>query len=236
MKKLMIGLQSLLVLISCVFFAAPGFAYDSEVLSGTVLETMDADKYTYVQLETEKGKIWLAAPKTEVSVGKEMSFRSGMKMVDFESRTLGRTFESIIFSPGPAGAKMAAHGSADSGHHGQVVPKTVKDISIEKAPSPNGYTIAEVFKNRSDLHNKKASINGKVVKVARNIMGKNWIHLQDGTGSEKEKTHDLVVTSKDLPSVGEIVNAQGTLFKDKDIGGSYQFSMILEDATIKKQS
>jgi hypothetical protein len=74
---------------------------DTSSLSGKVVETMDSGRYTYVCLEKNDKKIWLAVPKMKVVVGQNMSFRPGLEMVNFESKTLKRKFDKIIFSQGP---------------------------------------------------------------------------------------------------------------------------------------
>ncbi|MDQ7788178.1 MAG: hypothetical protein RDU01_11280 [Thermodesulfovibrionales bacterium] len=70
-------------------------------LSGKVVETMDSGRYTYVYLEKNDKKLWLAVPKMKVVVGQNMSFKPGIEMVNFESKTLNRKFDKIIFSQGP---------------------------------------------------------------------------------------------------------------------------------------
>ncbi len=70
-------------------------------LSGKVVETMDSGGYTYVCLEKSGNKIWLAVPKMKVIVGQNMSFKPGIEMVNFQSKTLKRKFDKIIFSEGP---------------------------------------------------------------------------------------------------------------------------------------
>lgn len=70
-------------------------------LSGRVVETMDSGGYTYVCLEKSGKKTWLAVPKMKIIVGQNMSFKPGIVMVNFESKTLKRKFDKIIFSEGP---------------------------------------------------------------------------------------------------------------------------------------
>jgi hypothetical protein len=69
-------------------------------LSGKVVETMNAAGYTYVSLENNGKKTWVAVPATTVKVGQEVTCQPGMEMRNFTSKTLNRTFESIIFSGG----------------------------------------------------------------------------------------------------------------------------------------
>ena len=78
-------------------------AGDAPALSGKVLETMDSGGYTYVQIENNGKKTWVAVTKTKIVKGKEISFVPGMEMQNFESKTLKRTFDRIIFSGGVLG-------------------------------------------------------------------------------------------------------------------------------------
>ncbi|MDT8419042.1 MAG: hypothetical protein RQ754_01270 [Desulfuromonadales bacterium] len=68
--------------------------------SGTVVETFNSGGYTYICLEKDGQKSWAAVPPVEVKVGADVSVRPGMEMPQFTSKTLNRTFENIIFSPG----------------------------------------------------------------------------------------------------------------------------------------
>lgn len=74
---------------------------DIAPLSGKVVETMDSGRYTYVCLEKNDKKIWVAVYKMKIVVGQSMSFKPGVEMVNFESKTLKRKFDKIIFSTGP---------------------------------------------------------------------------------------------------------------------------------------
>ena len=74
---------------------------ETSALSGKVVETMDSGRYTYVCLEKNDKKLWLAVPQMKVVIGQNMSFKPGIEMVNFESKTLNRKFDKIIFSQGP---------------------------------------------------------------------------------------------------------------------------------------
>jgi hypothetical protein len=78
---------------------------DKTALSGKVVETMDSGRYTYVCLEKNNEKIWVAVYKMKVVVGQYMSFQPGIEMVNFESQTLKRKFDKIYFSGGPINIK-----------------------------------------------------------------------------------------------------------------------------------
>ncbi|NPA25755.1 MAG: DNA-binding protein [Deltaproteobacteria bacterium] len=240
--------------------AMPKSSPSEGLLAGKVKETMDSGGYTYVLLETKDGEKWVAAPKTVVKVGQEITFAPGMVMKNFKSETLNRTFPEVVFSPGVAGSGaaggmaaamggscpsqkgdsgMAPHGGGMGSGMGAmsssgrvVVPPL--DLKIEKAKGDNAYTVAELYAQGKELDKKKVKVRGKVVKVSPNIMGKNWIHLQDGSGEPAKGTHDLVVTSQEKPEVGAIVVAEGVLEADKDFGAGYRYDVIVEEGVFEK--
>ncbi len=213
-------------------------AYGSSPLSGKVVETMNSGGYTYVLLEKKGKKTWVAMPEMKVSVGQQMSLHPGQEMLNFRSPSLGRTFSSIIFSGGPvseakSAAGMEKSGGKNAGNTAAISPGG-KNIKVVKAAGPDAYTVAEIYEKRAALHEKTAVIRGKVVKVSAGIMGKNWIHLQDGTGDAGKGTNNLVTTSQELPAVGDVVTMKGTIYLDKDFGSGYKYAVIMEKAVMQR--
>jgi hypothetical protein len=211
---------------------------DSASLSGKVVETMNAGGYTYVSIEKAGKKTWVAVPMTEVKVGQELTFQPGAEMRNFTSKSLNRTFDSIIFSGGLASKPGSAGGDKPAGSQQggktAAAPKSTEKIKVEKASGPDAYTVSEVHEKIAALNEKKAVVKGKVVKVSEGIMGKNWIHLQDGSGDAAKGNNKLVTTSQDLPAVGDIVTMKGTIYKDKDFGSGYKYTVIMENAAVVK--
>lgn len=220
----------------------------AELLSGKVLQTMDSGGYSYIYLQKKNGeKVWVAVMQTPVKVGSQMSFKPGMEMQKFESKSLKRTFDKIIFSDGPlttapataakgvpAAPSVPAASSASPGSKGAVASKDTK-IAVSKATGANAYTIEELYKNSAKLNGKKIVVKGKVIKVSSGIMGKNWIHIQDGSGSQAKGNHNLVCTSLGSADAGNVVTITGTLAKDRDFGAGYKYAVIVENATISKK-
>ncbi len=67
----------------------------------TVTQTMNSGGYTYVEAADEKGeKTWLALPEIKVAKGDKIEYPETPPMVNFQSKTLKRTFEKILFIPG----------------------------------------------------------------------------------------------------------------------------------------
>jgi hypothetical protein len=131
-----------------------------------------------------------------------------------------------------AGPKAAAAPPAES-HPLPAAAYTQVDLSgIAKATG--GETVAEVFARKDQLAGQQVIVRGKVVKARANIMGKNWIHVRDGSGAES--TNDLTVTTTDTPpTVGTTVVVTGQLSRNKDLGLGYKYDVLIEDAKLKTE-
>ncbi len=216
---------------------------------GKIVETMNSGGYTYILLQTRTKQIWVAISETKVSVGQDVILMPGIELINFKSKSLNRTFESIIFSDGQISqqgsasgqghaSQGSAHGNADSqkstASSKGAIPPSNENIKVAKATGSNAYTVAELFEKRSELDKKEIVVRGQVVKVSAQIMRKNWLHIQDGTGDSQNGTNDIVATTMDLPSVGDIVTIKGILYSDKDFGSGYRYNAIIEQAHVTK--
>jgi hypothetical protein len=218
----------------------------SPPLKGEVLEFRDADPYTYLRLKTAQGETWAAVMKAPVKKGEQVTIMEPMTMANFESKALKMKFDSIVFgtlagaappSMGaavPASAPASAMGANASPHGNAAKPADVPVEKVAKAAGPDARTVAEVFAQRAQLKGKTVVVRGKIVKFASNIMGKNWVHLRDGSGSAKDGTNDLVVTTKQDVKAGEVMTARGVVNTDVDIGMGVKYKVLLEDATFQK--
>jgi len=200
-------------------------------LSGIVLETMNSGGYTYVQLDRGNGKVWLAAPETEVKVGEKAAADQGMLMTDFHSGSLDRTFPEIFFVQELRVGNVADARSVGAGSmSGGPAAKAFDFSGISKAEG--GYTVEEVFAEAAQLKGREIKVRGIAVKFNPQIMGRNWVHLQDGTGAEG--SNDLVVTTQDTVQAGDRVLVAGKLAQDVE-GSSFHksvYKVLLEDAKI----
>lgn len=240
-----------------------------DTISGKIVETMDSGGYTYLQVDTGKAQQWVAIPQTKVKAGDDVSYHDGVVMPNFTSKSLNRTFDSVVFSAGLVGqvavqaptqadphatkpdaantagtdsfasavkaeappAAMQGKKAESGGSLGAIAPFT--EIKMEKAAGENGHTVEELFTDNTKLDGKTVRVQGKVVKFSPQIMGKNWIHLQDGSGDPLKNTHDLVVTtSAQLPNGKEVITIEGIVRANKDFGAGYSYVVIVEEAKI----
>ncbi len=245
--------------------AMPGMGSSTKgnTVSGTVVETMDAGGYTYILVDEGTFTNWVAIPQTPVESGAEVHYVEGMVMRNFTSKTLNRTFDTIIFSAGLSDTarprqkadaaivddsfntavraeKNAARQQTavqkmetSGGSAGAIVPFI--EIEVDKAAGDNGYTVAEIFDNAEKLSGQKVRINGRIVKFSPMIMGRNWVHIQDGTGDPMKNSHDLVVTTTQELKEGNILTVEGILAAKKDFGAGYKYDAIVEQAVVVDQ-
>lgn len=201
-----------------------------------VQEVIQATEYTYLKVSEGGAERWVAVTKLEAIPGDRYYYDKGLEMKDFHSKELNRDFETVDFINNirktPFGQKEVESAPAakmPEGHSGKVAVAKNSDTIIQKFEGE--LTIEQIFANPQQYANKQVEIKGTVVKVNRSIMGKNWIHLQDGTGHDNK--FDLTLTSDQVPQVNEVQLFKGTVRLDKDFGAGYFYEVIVEDALLQ---
>ncbi len=96
--------------------------------------------------------------------------------------------------------------------------------------SDNTRTVAALNQEKTALAGQTVSAQGKVVKVNNGIMGRNFIHIQDGTGDAN--SNNLIVTSKQTANVGDLVAVSGKVVLNRDFGGGYMYPLLIEEASV----
>lgn len=208
-------------------------------VQGKVLEARNVEGYTYLKLQTATGDVWAAVPTSSVKPGARVAIGDAMVMENFESRTLKRKFDRILFGqivdPATAAGAAPAASAAASPHASAPAAKPAVVLApMAKASGADARTVAEVHAGMATLKGKTVSIRAQVVKVNAGIMGKNWLHLQDGTGSAAAGSNDVIVTSKDTAAVGDVITARGVVRTNLDLGMGYAYPVLVEDASVQK--
>jgi hypothetical protein len=219
-------------------------------VTGKVLEIIDVTDGMYMRLKTSEGETWVAVNKASVKKGDEVKVINALRMDGFESKKLKRTFDHILFGvlssessptagapdPSSSGNKVAVTKQAAEIKHPALSndPVDMGNIKIPKAEGADGKTVAEIFASRATLKDAPVSLRGKVVKNNSGIMGKNWLHLRDGSGSPEKKDNDITVTTLDSAKVGDVVLIKGVVHLDRDLGSGYTYPVLIEEAKISK--
>ncbi len=241
-------------------------------LKGEVVESIEAPPYTYLRLKTAAGETWAAVLKAPVKKGQQVAVENPMVMTNFQSKSLNRTFDKIVFGTlagtppstsnvtpaqmAPAGT--AAPAAATSPHPGAMpmgagqasphagmqgmpgMPATAAPAAsapvekVAKATGADARTVAEAYSQRAQLTGKDVVVRAKVVKFLPGIMGKNWVHLQDGSGAAADGTNDLTANTMQTVKVGDVVVAKGVLRTDVDVGMGTKYKVLLEDVKFQK--
>ncbi len=207
-------------------------------VSGKVVETMNTAGYTYVLIDTGEKQVWAAGPETQVAVGDVVALAPGQEMYNYHSNSMNRDFDVILFVPsimvggagqGMMGAQMP-NGQMPSGHPDINAAAEVEVDFTDLTKAEGGQSVADIFANKADLSGKEVKVRGKVVRFSPQIMGKNWIHLQDGTDTDGK--NDITITTDTMAEVGDTVLVTGVLTTDKDIAHGTVYDVIIEDANV----
>jgi len=221
--------------------------------SGKVLETTNTAGYTYVLVDTGSKKLWAATVQFAVKVGDTVTVAAGVPMTNYHSQSLNRDFDVVYFTGGitasggnsetavatptlPPGHPPLTDGTAPvlpPGHPSLTGSTASPDLvltGIKRAEG--GKTIQEIFAAKSRLAGKPVAVRGKVVKYNPMIMGKNWLHIRDGSGSAAENNNDLAITTTTPARLGDTVLVTGIVSTNVDFDGGYKYEVIIQDATV----
>lgn len=200
---------------------------DSMPKKAVVKEVIQTTSYTYLKVLKNNEYQWIAINKQEIQEGAGIYYEEGLRMENFTSPELQRTFDIVYFvqeiSQTPIKKEMPP---VISGTEPQKPMLTKQNIKIEQ---PQGaVSIANLYSKRNSYSGKKITVRGKVTKVNLAIMNRNWIHIQDGTADGEN--FDLTVTTTDAPQQGDIITYSGVLKLNRDFGMGYSYEILLEDA------
>lgn len=205
--------------------------------SVTVKEVLNANAYTYLFVAEGDKEYWMAIPSMEVEVGKNYTYENGMEMKNFESKDLGRTFESVYFVEAllDPNAPVQTNEMGSSNPHGN----TKSESGETKTTLADGITLVkgaislhDLFAGKEKFEGKSVTLTGKVVSFNPEIMGKNWIHIQDG--SSFNGLNDVIVTTLAKVVIDDVVSVKGVVVLNKDLGSGYKYDILIEDAVIVK--
>ena len=203
-----------------------GKSSDKSSTELVVTEVLEAGRYTYAKIKDGQNDRWVAAPQVDLSVGDRVIVGNAALMENFTSPSLKRTFDQIHFANEiklvGGNPKVVSEKKEAEARSTIVVEAAADGLSIEKLMAAPGKYVTQT-----------ATVRGRVVKFNAQIMGRNWIHIQDGSGSPEAGNHDLTITTKATVKVGQTIEAVGKLVQNKDFGAGYNYPVLMEDAAIE---
>ncbi len=187
----------------------------------TVLEVLPTDKYVYLKVTENNEEFWIATGKKEVHKGEIYYYKNGLLKTNFESKEYNRVFDKIY---------LVSNIVSDDHSRKEKIKTTVNkpQVKLEDIEREGSEKIANIVNNPKKFNGKIVQISGVCTKLNPNIMGRNWIHLSDGSMDD----FDMVVTSDISIPVGHIVTMQGTVVLDKDFGAGYRYAIIIENGQL----
>ncbi len=191
---------------------------------GVVLEVLHTSKYTYLLLEVLENKHWIAISKADIKTGEKIKYTEGVRMFQFKSSELDRTFDEINLV---SKISRADGSTADLFQQLKEGPEpAVKEkIIMAKGSVP----LSDLFGSPEKYAGKKIQVTGRCTKINYQIMGRNWIHLED----ESKNGKNLTITSNSVLEPGKVGTFEGIIALNKDFGSGYQYNIIMEDAVLK---
>lgn len=191
-----------------------------------VTDFIQTPNYTYIKASEKGNEYWIAVAKMQPEKGEVLYFSKSMEMKNFKSEALNKTFDSILFVEDISGTPSRQGASP----HPQVFSQSKAEVKVE--PLKDGKTVEQIYNQKNELQGQTVKVRGQVVKYNPHIMGRNWIHIQDGTGSNND--FDLMITSPDSVKSGDIVVVEGTVEINQDFGAGYSYQVMLSNGKIHK--
>jgi len=193
------------------------------VHSVIVEEVLPTSSYVYLYVKEGEKSYWISTSNMEVKPGEAYLFHEVMEQVNFKSKELNRTFDTLYLV-----SNIVRINSKGDGHMNADPSSTspVGSVSVE-----GSMKIADLVANKKAYAGQTVQLSGTCVKINKAIMGRNWIHLQDGSMND----YDLVITSDAMVPVGNSVTMTGVVTLDKDFGASYQYELIIEEGRVLEQ-
>jgi hypothetical protein len=207
---------------------------NNELHTVVVKEILPTTKYVYLNVQENDELFWIATRKQKINIGGTYFYKGGLLKTNFESKEHNKVFEKIYLV---TSLVQANHGDNnitinDSKLKTQSTEKHIKENSDSNSETKIDQTgsikIAELVENKNKYEGKTLQVSGKCVKINPNIMGRNWIHIKDGSKDD----YDLVITSNMFVKEGSMITIKGTVTLNKDFGAGYKYDLILEDGII----
>ena len=196
----------------------------------TVKEAIPTSKYLYLKVTEDGREYWVATAMGKVETGDTYYYNEALKKSDFESKDLQRVFDTIYLV-----TQLVPESHGNSMKPVQEIaapPKTANpDRPFHSRPDYSNakpLSIAELLKDPAAYEGKVVEISGTCTKVNEGILGRNWIHMQDGSADN----YDFVITTEGLVQPGEEATLRAIVHLDRNFGAGYSYEVLLEDGVV----
>lgn len=186
-------------------------------------EVLHSGRYTYLKVSDGYRRYWIATASADIEPGNTISYHDGLLRVNFESQEFKRVFDTIYLVNS---VRLEGKNPVD-----QATPQKDPDADTKNYISEiqGSISLDELFANRSEYDGKIVTVAGNVIKVNRNIMGMDWVHITDNSLNDGRQ-EDLIITTNSSVLTGERVVFKGKISLNRDFGYGYSYDILMEEA------
>ncbi len=219
---------------------------------GTVVESIDVGNYIYILLTMGDRQQWISTFSknlpSDLKPGEKIEYAGGMMMQGFESKSLKRTFDSMLLiskvrslrekikrdpdKPMPADDAHKQVYKKPSGAEAYDTPPKKGEIpkAVSKKGQAHAMTVEEIlaYNGTDPLPEEQVVVRARVMKIKGKILGKTWVTIQDGTG--KAPDNKLIATTTYPIELGKTYRVYGFIKNDVDLGSGYLYKVLFEEA------
>lgn len=200
----------------------------NEMHEVVALEILQAERYTYMKVKEKTDEFWIATIKFEPKVGNKYFYRGGLLKTDFESQEHKRVFDKIFLVTSIIDASEHPGGSGTM----ETEMPSNHIHAHEPADVKGAIKLSELLANKDNFKGKTVIVTGSCVKFNGGIMGKNWVHIQDGSRNNN-KVSDITITTDEFVNIGDNIAFEGKVILNKDFGAGYKYDILIENGKLK---
>lgn len=193
-----------------------------------ILEVKDAGSYTYIKVEENGEKFWVAINKAPVKIGQELTIKEQIWMTNFKSKVLDETFDKVLFAD-----YEGNDNKANDVHniHGKMIMEKQAEVRPDVKFNLGTYTsdskavkvdVSDLYKNKEEYKNKNVEIQGDVIQVSNKVMGNTWVKISNG----KDAVIFRSPNEDEKVKIGDKVKVVGTINTDIDFGYGYKYEVL----------
>jgi hypothetical protein len=198
-----------------------------------ISEVIPGSKYVYVLVEENGRQFWISTAKKELNTGETYYYTESILKTAFESKEHNRIFDTLYLV---TELVSASHGEQMHGFSTEGADKEQLEIVRQSIASEQDSTsefagrirISDLVDDPEKYEGKKVELKGLCSKVNPGIMGRNWLHLQDGS----KDSYDLVITTDEIVEKGSQITIRGVVKLHVDLGSGYVYPILVENGAL----
>ncbi|WP_222983844.1 hypothetical protein [Flagellimonas meishanensis] len=210
-----------------------GSDVDLEMHEVVAKEILPAGKYIYIKVEEGGREFWISARKQPIEEGTAYLYNEALMKTAFESKEHQRVFDTIylvttLIPKKHGGESLMNNKMDDISKKAETIKNSVVSTEERDRLYHGTVKVSDLVENPEKYAGKVVELSGECAKVNNGIMGKNWIHLKDGSQDD----FDLVITSATEIEKGDKITMRGIVRLNRDFGSGYSYDILVEEGEL----